>query len=182
MKHFQHIMSGIDVLPLLMAIKLHPELWDSNTLRKDRPNNAHIQTQDIWIRYNDLANVDKPSFTEEHTSVWHNAYYQLPQLRPIIFGLMARLEATQLGGVLITKISAKGAVLPHIDRGWHPEFYPLKLYVPLQTNPQCINRVEDETVIMQTGECWYFNNTVEHEVVNEGDDDRITLIICLRVE
>jgi mannose-6-phosphate isomerase-like protein (cupin superfamily) len=182
MNHFQQIMGGIDVLPLLMAIKLKPELWDAQTLRKDRPNNAHKQTQDIWIRYNDPDLVNEPDYTEEHMSVWHPAYFELPQLRPIIFGLMARLEATQLGGILITKIPPKGSVLPHIDKGWHPEYYPLKLYIPLQTNAQCVNRCEDEMVTMKTGDCWYFCNTVEHEVINEGNEDRITLIICLRTE
>ncbi len=180
MKHFQQICSGIDVLPLLLAIKLKPELWDRQTLRKDRPNNAHKQTQDIWIRFNDPKKVNDPDFTEVHFPVWHPAYYELPQIRPIIFGLMARTEATQLGGVMITKIQPKGRVLPHTDLGWHPEFYPLKLYIPLQTNPSCINRVEDETVKMNTGECWFFRNTVEHEVINDGDDDRITLIVCLK--
>lgn len=182
MKHFQQICTGIDVLPLLLAVKLQPELWDAQTLRKDRPNNAHKQTQDIWIRYNDPIKINDPDFTEQHMPIWHPAYYQLPQLRSIIFGLMARTEATQLGGILITKIESGGAVLPHADKGWHPEFYPLKLYVPLQTNGQCINRVEDERVAMQAGECWYFRNTVEHEVINNGNDDRITLIICLRTD
>lgn len=180
MKYFQHIISGIDVLPLLLAIKLKPWLWDAETLRKDRPNNAHKETQDIWIRYNDPRQVNNPDYTEEHVSIWHPAYFELPQLRPIIFGLIARLEATQLGGCLITKIPPGGAVLPHADTGWHPEFYPLKLYIPLQTNPHCINRVEDERIAMGVGECWYFCNTVEHEVINDGIDDRITLIICLR--
>ena len=37
-------------------------------------------------------------------------------------------------------------------------------------------------VAMAPGEVWYFDNLKEHEVVNDGPDDRITLIICLRCE
>jgi hypothetical protein len=46
----------------------------------------------------------------------------------------------------------------------------------------CINRVENEQVAMAPGEAWYFDNTKEHEVVNDGPDDRISLIISIRCE
>lgn len=73
-------------------------------------------------------------------------------------------------------------MLPHTDKGWHPEYYNTKIYIPILTNEFVINRCVDETVVMEQGSAWYFNNTVEHEVVNNGDSERITLIICLRCE
>jgi hypothetical protein len=184
LKHFLKIAEGIDVIPLGLALQRQPELWDQNNDRKEFEGSAHKATSDIWIRYNDLKNLDKgyEEFTAQHDSVWHPPYYQLPQLRPIIFGLMARCEAVRLGAILITKIPPNGHVLPHADKGWHPEYYNVKLYVPILSNPQCFNRVEDEQVVMSSGEVWYFNNTLEHEVKNSGDTDRITLIICLRCD
>lgn len=183
MKHLQKIASGVDVLPLLLAVKQHPELWDQFTPRKIAPESPHTAMQDIWVRYNDIRNFadgDLSRFNDPHYPVWYPAYDALPQIRPIIFGLMARVEAVQLGGVLITKIPPGGRIESHVDRGWHVEHYNTKLYVVLQSNPQCLNRVEDEVVSMQAGEVWYFDNTREHEVVNNGDDDRITLIVCTR--
>lgn len=184
MKNFHRITNAVDVLPLAMALKLQPELWNTHNERKEFDGTAHTGTSDIWIRYNDLKNLEKgyDTFTAEHDAVWYPVYHKLPQLRPIIFGLMARMEAVRLGGVLITKIPAGGHVRPHADKGWHPEYYNCKLYVPIETNARCWNRCEDEKVVMAPGECWYFNNTVEHEVKNEGDGDRMTLIICLRVD
>jgi hypothetical protein len=184
MRHFHLITTGIDVLPLAMALKLQPELWNQHNQRKEFENTSHKGTSDIWVRYNDPKNLalGYDQYTSEHDSVWHPAYYQLPQLRPIIFSLMARMEAVRLGGVLITKIPAGGRVLPHADKGWHPEYYNVKLYVPIEANPRCVNRCEDEKVAMAPGDCWYFNNLVEHEVVNDGLEDRITLIICMRCE
>lgn len=182
MKHFLKIAEGIDVLPLKLALQCQPELWNTINERKTFEGSSHKETSDIWVRYNDPKNLDKgyDEFTAEHDSVWYPAYYKLP-LRPIIFGLMARCEAVRLGGVLITKIPAAGKVLPHIDTGWHPEYYNIKLYVPIQTNEYVVNIVEDEQVIMKEGECWYFDNTKIHSVDNNGNDDRITLIICLKV-
>ncbi len=184
MKNFQHIASGIDVVPLALALARQPELWNTHNERKTFEGSAHGGTSDIWVRYNDPANLalGYAAYTSEHDSVWHAAYAKLPQVRPIVFGVMARCEAVRLGGVLITKIPAGGHVLPHTDSGWHPEYYNTKIYVPILSNPQCVNRVEDERVTMAPGDAWYFNNTLEHEVINDGDSDRITLIICLRCD
>lgn len=95
---------------------------------------------------------------------------------------MARVQASHLGGVLITRIPAGGRILPHADKGWHPEFYNCKLYVVLESNPKCVFRVEDERVVMNQGDVWRIDNTKEHEVVNDGETERMTLIICMRQE
>jgi len=184
MKYMQQVAAGIDTIPLALALARQPDLWNVNTQRQDFAHSAHRHVSDIWVRYNDLANLTKDydNYTKEHDSVWLPAYANLPQVRAIVFGLMARCEAVRLGGVLITKIPAGKSVLPHTDAGWHPEYYNTKIFVPIITNPNCITRVEDEIVIMAPGEAWYFNNTVEHEIVNNGDTDRITLIISMRCD
>ena len=183
MKNFLQIPGFVDTAPLLLALQQHPELWNANSGRRDDLS-PHVDTSDIWLRYNALENLgdDYKAYTGEHDSVWLPAFKDLPQFRPVIFSLMARCEAVRLGGVLITKIPAGKSVKPHADTGWHPTYYNVKLYVPLQTNSQCVNRVEDERVAMAAGDIWYFDNTVEHEVVNGGERDRITLIICLKVD
>lgn len=181
MKNFLQIASGIDVLPVAIALQMQPELWNQHNERKEFDGSSHKGTSDIWVRYNDPANLAQgyEKYTSEHDSVWHPAYAKLPQLQPIIFGLMARCTATRLGGVLITRIPPGGHVLPHSDSGWHPEYYDLKVYVPIISNPHVINRVEDEHVVMAPGDAWYFNNLKEHEVINGGETERITLIICM---
>jgi hypothetical protein len=184
MKNFLQIASGIDVMPVALALQRQPELWNQHNERKEFAGSAHTATSDIWVRYNDPANLAQgyDKFTAEHDAVWYPTYHALPQLRPIIFGLMAKCESVRLGGVLITRIPPGGHVLPHADSGWHPEYYNMKLYVPILANPQCVNRVEDERVVMAPGDCWYFNNLKEHEVINSGDTERVTLIICLRCD
>src|SRR6266576_7118777 len=104
MKYFQHIASGIDVSAVALALARQPELWNEHNQRKEYAGSSHVGTSDIWVRYNDLENLtdDYQAYTQEHDSVWHPAYAKLPQLRPIIFALMAQVEAVRLGGVLIT--------------------------------------------------------------------------------
>lgn len=181
MRNFLQIAQGIDVTPVAIALQMQPELWDQHNERKDFEGSSHKCVNDIGLRFNDLKNLDQgyDKYTSEHDSVWLPAAAKLPQVRPIIFGLMARCEATRLGGVLITRIPPGGHVLPHTDMGWHPEYYQLKVYVPILSNPQVVNRVEDERVIMAPGDAWYFDNTKEHEVINGGETERITLIVCM---
>ena len=186
MKNLLRIAQGIDVMPLLLAIQRQPNLWNRHGFRKEFEGTSHAQTSDLWLRFRDEKPFkeagDYTGFEDEHDAIWYPEAYALPQARPIVFGLMARVEGVRLGGVMITKIPAGGRVLPHSDHGWHAKYYNTKIYVPLQSNPKCFNRVEDDIVAMGPGEAWYFDNTKEHEVVNDGEDDRITLIVCIRCE
>jgi hypothetical protein len=186
MKNLLKIAQGVDVVPLLLALQRQPKLWNRHTIRKTAEGTPHADMSDIWLRYNDVRDYeltgDYTGFNDSHESVFYPEWYALPQVRPIVMGLLARVEGTRLGGVMITKIPPGGKILPHKDDGWHAKYYNTKLYVVLQSNPQCVNRVEDDVVSMAPGEVWFFDNTKEHEVYNEGTEDRITLIICIRCE
>lgn len=116
MKNFLKVADGIDVLPLLMALKSHPELWDQNTLRTTHPGTPHTQVSDIWLRFNDLQ-AGVTAVADEHDSVNYPAFFALPQARPLIFGLMARVEGERLGRCLITKLPPGGRIEPHEDGG-----------------------------------------------------------------
>lgn len=186
MKNMLKIGHSVDVTPLLLALQRQPKLWNRHRVRKDIEGTPHADMSDIWLRYRDVKpfeeSGDFTGFNDEHDAVFYPEWYALPQVRPIVMGLLARVEGVRLGGVMITKIPPGGKILPHADEGWHAKYYNTKLYVVLQTNPQCINRVEDDVVAMAPGEVWFFDNTKEHEVINDGPDDRITLIICIRCE
>lgn len=183
MRHFEKIADGIDVAPVLAQLALNPGLWDEHTNRtaEDSP---HHGVPDIWLRYRSLEELTGPeSFREPHFATFYPAWRALPALKPIVMRLMAKTEAVYLGGILMTKIRPGGSVKPHHDRGsWHAEYHNTKVYVPLQTNEKCVNICEEESAVMRAGEAWTFNNLLTHSVENNGDSDRITLIVCMRTE
>lgn len=179
MKNFQFI-GPIDPLPLLIELQRQPELWNEKKARRAQTNGPHGQTDDIWLRWiteDDLDYGDKPL-----DLVFLRPWYQLPATRNIVFALMTRVQAIELGAVFITRIPAGSQVLPHTDLGWHSKRFNTKVYVALQTNPECVNYAEDEQVVMGIGDCWMFRNTVRHSVINAGHDDRISLIVSMRGE
>lgn len=183
MRHFQQIAQGVDVLPLVLDIYRQPDLWNEHTERTGGAGSFE-DTDDIWLRFRDPAELtSREAFAEPFVPVFYPAWYKLPHLRPIVFGLMARLEAVQLGGVLITRVPGGAQVKPHDDRGrWHPEHFATKAYLPLASNDRCYSTCVDERVVMRVGEAWLFDNLKTHSTVNEGETDRVTLIVSMRCE
>jgi hypothetical protein len=183
MRHFEKIAAGIEVLPLRLDLYRQPELWNEHTARTGGAG-SFVGTDDVWVRFRDPAELtSREAFAEPHVPVFYPAWHALPHLRPIVFGLMARVEAVQLGGILLTRVPAGGQVAPHDDKGrWHSTWFNTKAYIPLSSNPGCYNTCADERVVMQVGEAWLFNNLEVHSTVNDGDTDRVTLIVSMRCE
>lgn len=185
MRHFEKIATGIDVAPLRAQILAQPELWDAYAERRASPESPHHGVPDIWVRFRARSELTEPQhYREPHFSVFYPAWRALPALQPIVFGLMAQARAVQLGGILITKIPPGGRVKPHSDAagGWHPNFYNHKVYVPVMANDRCVNYCEDEAIVLRPGDASTFNNLLMHEVVNDGPTDRVTAIVCMRIE
>jgi len=181
-QNFLKIADGINVLPLQMALIRQPELFGTRTARKDGyEESPHLQMSDIWVRYNHPDNLAKgmAEFNAEHDSVWYPEAAKIPEVRAIVMGLMSLVGGERLGGVLITKIPPGGRIAPHVDRGWHAEYYD-KYYVPIQNDEGAIFGFEDGVIKGRPGEAYWFYNGNPHWVENNSDRDRIALIVCIR--
>lgn len=180
MRYFERVDGDIDVSSLSQQLSESADLWGHHSFRLQE-SGPFYGTSDIWVRYRDEAELTEPAkYRDQHFSKFWPAWELLPAVQPIVWRLMRVVQATNLGGILITRIPAGGRVKPHHDRGgWHAEFYSRKIYVPIQTNPHCENICEDESVTMGTGDAWWFDNQVTHSVENRGKEDRVTLIVCM---
>jgi hypothetical protein len=97
--------------------------------------------------------------------------------------IMARIGGLALGGALITKIPSGGAVKPHSDAvSWHANYYRRKIYTVIRSNPNAVNWCDGESLVMQPGTIWAFDNLLPHSVFNEGAEDRITMICAIRCD
>lgn len=177
------ITSGLNVYPPLRQVLDAPDLWGKNPERTGFEASPHRETLDIWLRFrrpeelHEIADYDRP-----HWSVWWPAMERLPLLKPLIMAVAWRMQATHLGGCLMTKIPAGCQVYPHKDLGWHATMMNAKVYIILQANERCINRCGDDEARMAAGSVWRFDNAQDHSVVNGGDTDRIAVIATMRTE
>lgn len=79
--------------------------------------------------------------------------------------------------VRLLNLSAGAQIKPHSDHclGYEDGFF--RLHIPIITNPDVIFILDDERLIMNEGECWYINANFTHSVANNGNEDRIHLVI-----
>lgn len=177
----RQIATTFDVSELRQQIAWHPELWDEFDLRTNHSQSPHRDLSDIFVRYNARENFigDRHAFNEPHEAVWWPAIEKLPAVLPIVFDLMRHVEGEQLGMVLITKIPAGKKCYPHIDVGWHARHYD-KYAVQIASAPGQAFHVETSQLSAAPGECYFFDNSRTHWVVNDSDSDRVTLIVCIR--
>lgn len=180
----RRLWSGVDVSAAREQLFAHPELWNQHTVRTAQY--AHSNISDIWVRYNPFHNYDPnngglEAFNREHEAHWYPAVDACPAIKDVCLDVMRMVEGVRLGGVLITKIPPGGEVKPHIDRGWHAEYYD-KFAVQLQGDERQSFNFEGESLVSTTGDLYTFDNSRLHWVTNASDIDRITLIVCVRLD
>lgn len=79
---------------------------------------------------------------------------------------------------LLINLPKNKKILPHIDSGNEHFFKTNRIHIPIVTNDKCQFTVSDETIHMKEGYVWEINNSLKtHSVDNDGDTDRIHLLI-----
>lgn len=73
-------------------------------------------------------------------------------------------------------LDAGAEVSPHVDFNYH-WYSRVRIHIPIVTNPNVIFYCGDQNVHMQSGECWIFDSWRRHNVVNDGDQFRVHLVV-----
>jgi len=185
MKYFQRLAERIDVVPLLNAATRQRGLWNTNPLRQSFKDSPHEEVEDIWLRFTDMAEFERTGdlkvVGDDLECVAQPAWHALPQAHAIVFSVMRMVEAERLGRVMITRLDPGKRIKPHSDvLGAYAGYYS-RYHVPLLSLPGSTFRAGNEQVFMGAGELWWFDASAEHEVVNNSVDDRVHLIIDVRV-
>ena len=159
--------------------------FDQYPYRRMVPGSPHVDMTDIWMRYNDVAPyIEKGTFEgfgDEHDSIWYPIADKLPSAKAMAFALMAAVDGERLGGILVTKLPPGGKILRHTDSGWHASYYD-KFYVPITAPSESYMGFNDGGIFSQLGQAWWFDNSNEHWVENPSQEDRISMIVCIRTE
>lgn len=186
MNNFQKLAVGVNILPLLLAIKRRPELWKEDTYLRDYPQGPFGDCESIMLRFPPISVFETEeqlknhavSF-DQHENVDRPEYKELHEARELIMTLMTMAQGERLGRCIINKIQPGGRIFPHADTPAHADYYS-RFHIVLQSSPGVVFISGDEQVYMETGSIWWFNNKLEHEVINNSADDRIHLVIDIR--
>lgn len=174
------VMPNISLLPVRFNVwQAQQELqtcqgWNLLPLRTQGCS-PHRECDDIWMRYRSGAIRTDGSFD----CTWYDVADELPSIQLLCEGIFALYEGKEMGGVLITRIPAGKQVYPHVDQGWHALHYE-KFAIQLAGNAEQSFCFEDACLSPLPGELYQFNNQACHWVTNPSEEDRITLICCIR--
>ena len=179
MSQFVQIAGGVDVVPVMLELHRAPELWDRDPDRRLYAGTPHSAMTDITVRYMPRDEITMEARGREHRNIFWPAWFALPALRPMVFALMARVAAVELGSILITKLPPGKMIEPHSDAGnWAPTFYNCKAHITLAGT--ALVRCADDACKFDTGTIWTFDNLLTHSIENVGDVDRIVCIVSMR--
>lgn len=182
MRNFLCMGRGINVIPLCVEILRQEHLWREDTYLRDYPQGPFRDVQTIFLRFPPASVTElERSQKDQHECVWMDGALHLPSARPLIFALMSQVSGERLGRVMINRIRPGGRIFPHADTPAHAQYWDRFHYV-LAAAPGVLFRCGDEQVGMSTGELWWFQNALEHEVVNNSAQDRLHLIIDVRTQ
>ena len=174
-------MFAFDPVPLLHQLTRQPDLWKADTYLRDYPQGPFGDTDTVFLRFPPASVSELERGTkDQHECEWMDGSIHLPAARTLIFNLMQKVEGERLGRVMINRLQCGGRVFPHADSPAHAQYWDRYHYV-LQSSPGCQFRCGDERVYMPPGQLWWFQNALEHEVVNNGTIERIHMIIDVRL-
>jgi hypothetical protein len=188
-QNFYQIGSGLQVGPLMLAIHRHQkdsQIWKEDTYLRDYPQGPFGDCESIILRFPPRSVFETEEALKEHLEnfdqhecVDQEPFKILPEARPLVFGLMQFVNGERLGRVIINKIKPGGVIYPHEDTPAHAKYYD-RFHIVLNSAPGVVFRAGDEQVYMETGSCWWFDNSQMHEVINNSAEDRVHMVVDIR--
>ncbi len=150
-------------------------MWVHDSIRETNPGTPHKDTEHIALRS-----------TEGHLQqdvLAHSTDILLNSdvLYNLVWDVMAEFGAAHVGRVAFVKLKAGGTVDEHIDEGPYSDYFTSRVHLPLVNPPGCSYIASGEEFFMNTGETFIFPHKVPHSVHNASDEDRITIIMDLKV-
>ena len=165
------IVNEFDVSTIAHEISiLDSAIWDLDQSRQNS-SSTHQLTKSIFI-----SSLPLTWQGENYNLKKHLVSEKLNQLTYKIADELANVFDGKLGRSLYVTLPAKQKIPIHCDSG----YYLLnvhRLHIPIVTNDSVEFFLNGDVVNMKTGSCYEINNAREHAVSNNGDTDRIHLIM-----
>ncbi len=167
------VTAGVDVAPVLWALRANPGLWTHAETAKGR---ATPRYDAIWVRSAAMGS-DIGTPTESN---WYPTADAVP-LRELVYPLMGLVGGVLLGGVVIHKVPAHTTTKPHIATGQQGRCFDT-FAIQIDCAPGQLLCYEDRRQESKPGDAYYFNDSYRHWIENPTPFDRITALVSIRTE
>lgn len=176
MTNFTEI-GSIDILPILVDLENHSDMWGNFSERSSYPGSPHYSTDCIVLRGN--SSNSSEDFQSEIESDWWIGSNDFVNTRRLVELVRDSLKCERIGKVMFTSLYENSTIPPHIDEGAYSDYYQ-RIHIPILTSPDVIFRCGDESINMAPGGVYLFDHKKIHSVENNGLEERIHLIVDFR--
>lgn len=181
------ISSGISFAQLNLSFDIQALQTDVNSLLELQWI-EHVNVNDYQGDWNILALRCPAQYYDQHAILQSFAVEQLAQWTNLpalqrsdnISELIGQLQC-EVGAVRLMRLKSNAYIKPHRDKGLAMEYGEARLHLPIYSDKGVEFVVNDKKVPMQMGELWYINADQTHWVRNNGEQDRINLVIDCKV-
>jgi hypothetical protein len=171
------LLAGMPIGPLVALLDQHEEWFHEITIRQDFIGSAHHATQCIFLRGPD----DFLSFFALPSRDYPRLADCIDALQPILTPLLEATECCDLGRVMIARLPPHKWLDWHRDEGDYAAHYS-RFHCVLTDNARCRFEAGDDIMTSdptRVGNWFWFNHRVPHSASNDGDTDRLHLIVDL---
>ena len=179
MRNFVQLASGVDVQPLLLAVTRQRGLFNQHPFRTAPAQSPHREVDDLIVRAQPL----REGWPDRRECVGYPAWTALPQVQSPVYAILARVQGLRLGRVVITALAPGKQIYPHADYGPREagyqdhEAYWSRFHLVLQADAGSVFQCGEELVHMAPGELWWFDGGQQHAVWNDGQVERVHLLV-----
>lgn len=113
-----------------------------------------------------------------HVTDWVDTEYR--EMCPYLHEVLASF-ACEMGAARLMRLTPGSQIKEHSDPDLAAEYGRVRLHIPITTNSAVDFRVNGGRIDMLPGECWYLRLADPHTVRNDGENDRIHLVIDCKV-
>lgn len=192
MKYFKFI-GNLDISSALQEIKENDIFFSPHTPRSEQSMPLR-EGLSIHLRIHNFQSIEnkatyfymnaKDQADSMLSAIDTNQYILFPECKKLINSALKLIDKSGiLGRCYIAKMIPNAKIYPHYDPGKYFELHD-RYHIVLQTNEgvsfSCGEKDNCETIRFNVGELWVFNNKILHWASNNGNSDRIHIIMDVK--
>jgi hypothetical protein len=160
-----------DVSKIAEHLSKYSDEWFMNDSRQNATK-YHKETNSVFIYDHDAV----WSVGEGYNLIVNDSQSEMAELISDIVKSLEEFHDGKVGKCLFIKLPAHKDVMKHLDRMDYLGVVR-RHHIAIETNDDVLFSVNGEEKNMKVGECWEINNSFLHGVENNGDTDRIHLML-----
>jgi hypothetical protein len=159
-----------DIVNIVSSFNLE---WEIDTARQNQTDGTHRNTEYYMV----LGALPTWDVGKNPLIIKHCKNEELWDLLQPIFKDLENYHDGVVVTAMIVKLFAEKDVLPHKDEGSNYFGAVRRHHMAIKTNPSAKFFINDIEKHMKVGELWEINNNRVHYATNDGDLERIHIII-----